>query len=144
MIDILLIFISGSFSIFSNFNQFLWNSPPTFLGILGTFVYLLSWMFIGGHMGWKGRNFFNLVTTLYWSIGILAYIIGSNFPRSILYSTWAFIVLLCFGPLYGLAYHLSIQNYLLLTTALTLIPWMLSLLSYFIGKHLKEYSKKSA
>ncbi|MDF2548610.1 MAG: hypothetical protein K0R93_3508 [Anaerosolibacter sp.] len=142
MVGILFIFICGGFSIFFNFNEFLWNLTPTFLGILTTIVYLLSWIFVGSFMGWKGRKLFNLVITFYWGMGILAYMIGSNFPRSILYPTYAFMVLLCFGPLYGLAYHLSIRNYLVLTISLAFIPWMLGLLSYFIGKYLREYQNR--
>ncbi|MBB6218091.1 CDP-diglyceride synthetase [Anaerosolibacter carboniphilus] len=142
MLGLFLIFVCGIFSISVNFNQFLWNSPPTLLGTLATLVFLLTWISLSIIMGWQEKKLFNLVTTLYWGVGLMAYIVGSNFPRSILYSVYSFVVLLCFGPLYGLAYFLPIENYLVLTLVLAFIPWVLSLWAYFIGKFLKSYRKE--
>jgi hypothetical protein len=141
MIGLFFIFICGLFSILVNFNQFLWNAPPTLLGTLTTLVFLLSWIFFGGVMGWQGKKLFNIATTLYWVVGLMAYITGSNFPRSILYAAYSVIVLLCFGPLYGFAYFIPIENYLALTTALAFIPWTLSLSAYFIGNFLRTRQK---
>ncbi len=142
MIGLILIFICGIFSILMNFNQFIWNAPPTLMGILMSLTFLLTWIFSSGVMGWQGKKLFNIATSLYWAAGLMAYIIGSNFPRSILYSTYSVIVLLCFGPLYGFSYFIPIKNYLVLTAALAFTPWILSLSAYSIGGFLRTRQKQ--
>jgi hypothetical protein len=130
-LQVLIVLALSAFVSWVNFSAYLKGYEPDIRQMAASLVFLVFWFGYGLWMGVKKDSFFLKFSTLYWGLGIAAFLLGKTTDSLV----GVIAACLFFGPVYGINYFFNANLHFSLYV---FIAYGIGLAGFFLGRYGKN------